>query len=110
MRKKEELILKQIYLEILKVDIKNNFLIVITDNSLIVGVSILQKYSEAPVNNGDNYRFDFNNLNACLIYVNNSVAVIGFGKNEIMGYFITEYCYPNLISARLFTMLGKLLN
>ena len=96
--------------EILKVDIKNNFLIVITDNSLIVGVLMLQKYSEAPLNNGDNYRFDFNNLNTCLVYVNNSVAVIEFGKNKIMGYFRTDYCHPKSISARLFTKLGKLLN
>ena len=94
--------------EILKVDIKNNnFLIVNTDNSLIVGDLTLQKYSEVPWNNGDNCRFDFNNLNTCLVYVNDSVAVIEFGKNEIMGYFRTEYCHPNLISARLFTKAGK---
>jgi intraflagellar transport protein 172 len=94
--------------EILKVDIKNNnFLIVNTDNSLIVGDLTLQKYSEVPWNNSDSCRFDFNNLNTCLVYVNDSVAVIEFGKNEIMGYFRTEYCHPNLISARLFNKAGK---
>ena len=94
--------------EILKVDIKNNnFLIVNTENSLIVGDLTLQKYSEVPWNNSDSCRFDFNNLNTCLVYVNDSVAVIEFGKNEIMGYFRTEYCHPNLISARLFNKAGK---
>ena len=93
--------------EILKVDIKNNnFLIVNTDNSLIVGDLTLQKYSEVPWNNSDSCRFDFNNLNTCLVYVNDSVAVIEFGKNEIMGYFRTEYCHPNLISARLCNKAG----
>ena len=72
-------------------------MIVNTDNSLIVGDLTLQKYSEVPWNNSDSCRFDFNNLNTCLVYVNDSVAVIEFGKNEIMGYFRTEYCHPNLI-------------
>ena len=89
--------------EILKVEIKNNnFLIVTTDNSLIVGDLTTQKYSEVPWNNSDSCRFDFNNLNTCLVYVNDEVAVIEFGNNEIIGYFRTEYCHPNLISARLF--------
>lgn len=94
--------------EILKVEIKNNnFLIVNTDNSLIVGDLTTQKYSEVPWNNSDSYRFDFNNLNTCLVYVNDEVAVIEFGINEIIGYFKTEYCHPNLISARLFTKANK---
>ena len=94
--------------EILKVEIKNNnFLIINTDNSLIVGDLTTQKYSEVPWNNSDNCRFDFNNLNTCLVYVNDEVAVIEFGNNEIIGYFRTEYCHPNLISARLFNKENK---
>jgi len=94
--------------EILKVEIKNNnFLIINTDNSLIVGDLTTQKYSEVPWNNFDSCRFDFNNLNTCLVYVNDEVAVIEFGNNEIIGYFRTEYCHPNLISARLFTKENK---
>ena len=85
----------------------NNFLIVNTDNSLIVGDLTLQKYSEVPWNNSDSCRFDFNNLNTCLVYVNDEVAVIEFGNNEIIGYFRTEYCHPNLISARLFKKPNK---
>ena len=94
--------------EILKVEIKNNnFLIINTDNSLIVGDLTTQKYSEVPWNNADSCRFDFNNLNTCLVYVNDEVAVIEFGNNEIIGYFRTEYCHPNLISARLFNKANK---
>ena len=94
--------------EILKVEIKNNnFLIVNTENSLIVGDLTTQKYSEVSWNNSDNCRFDFNNLNTCLVYVNDEVAVIEFGNNEIIGYFRTEYCHPNLISARLFNKADK---
>ena len=94
--------------EILKVEIKNNnFLIINTDNSLIVGDLTTQKYSEVPWNNPDSCRFDFNNLNTCLVYVNDEVAVIEFGNNEIIGYFRTEYCHPNLISARLFNKGNK---
>jgi intraflagellar transport protein 172 len=94
--------------EILKVEIKNNnFLVITTDNSLIVGDLTTQKYSEVPWNNSDSCRFDFNNLNTCLVYVNDEVAVIEFGNNEIIGYFRTEYCHPNLISARLFNKGNK---
>ena len=90
--------------EILKVEIKNNnFLIVNTENSLIVGDLTSQKYSEVPWTNTGNERFDFNNLNTCLVYVAEEVTVIEFGNNEIIGYFRTEYCHPNLISARLVT-------
>ena len=94
--------------EILKVEIKNNnFLVINTDNSLIVGDLTTQKYSEVPWNNSDSCRFDFNNLNTCLVYVNQEVTVIEFGNNEIIGYFRTEYCHPNLISARLFKKPNK---
>lgn len=94
--------------EILKVEIKNNnFLVINTDNSLIVGDLTTQKYSEVPWNNTDSCRFDFNNLNTCLVYVNQEVSVIEFGHNEIIGYFRTEYCHPNLISARLFKKPNK---
>ena len=94
--------------EILKVEIKNNnFLVINTDNSLIVGDLTTQKYSEVPWNNADSCRFDFNNLNTCLVYVNQEVSVIEFGNNEIIGYFRTEYCHPNLISARLFKKPNK---
>ena len=93
--------------EILKVEIQNNnFLVVKTDNSLIVGDLTTQKYSEVPWNNND-CKFDFNNYNTCLVYVNDEVAVIEFGNNEIIGYFRTEYCHTNLISARLFTKGNK---
>ena len=94
--------------EILKVEIKNNnFLVINTDNSLIVGDLTTQKYSEVPWNNSDSCRYDFNNFNTCLVYVNDEVAVIEFGNNEIIGYFRTEFCHPNLISARLFTKGNK---
>jgi adiponectin receptor len=55
--------------EILKVEIKNNnFLVITTDNSLIVGDLTTQKYSEVPWNNSDSCRFDFNNLNLQNVY------------------------------------------
>lgn len=88
--------------EITKVEVQNNnFITINTESSLIVGDLSTQKWSEVPWNSNGNEKFDFNNVNTCLVYVSGEIAVIEFGNNEIVGYFRTEYCHPNLISAKI---------
>ena len=88
--------------EIQKVNIQNNnFIVVNTETSLIVGDITSQKWSEVPWNTNGNEKYDFNNYNTCLVYVNGEIAVIEFGNNEIVGYFRTDFPHPNLISANI---------
>ena len=88
--------------EILKVNIQNNnFIIVNTETSLIVGDLTTQKWSEVPWNTNGNEKYDFNNNNTCLVYVNGEIAVIEYGNSEIVGYFRTDFPHPNLISAKI---------
>ena len=88
--------------EILKVNVQeDNFIIINTENSLIVGDLTLQKISEVSFNSNGTEKFDFNNYNSCLVYSTGEIAVIEFGNNEIIGYFKTDYSHQNLISAKI---------
>ena len=88
--------------EINKVSIENNnFVIINTKNSLIIGDLTSQKFSEIPWNLSGEEKFDVNNYGICLVYVNGEIAVIEFGNNEIVGYFRTDFSHPNLISAKI---------
>ena len=88
--------------EILKVNIQDeNYIIINTEHSLIVGDLSLQKFSEVPFNSTGTEKFDFNNYNSCLVYSTGEIAVIEYGNNEIIGYFKTDYTHQNLISAKI---------
>ena len=88
--------------EILKVNIQEeNYIIINTEHSLIVGDLSLQKFSEVPFNSTGTEKFDFNNYNSCLVYSTGEIAVIEYGNNEIIGYFKTDYTHQNLISAKI---------
>lgn len=87
--------------EILKVSVQNNnYIVITTESSLIVGDLNTQKWSEVPWHSTGEEKYDFNNCNTCLVYVNGEIAVIEFSNNEIVGYFRTEFSHPNLVSAK----------
>ncbi|MCQ2816330.1 MAG: hypothetical protein MJ252_03590 [archaeon] len=88
--------------EIIKLNIYlDNFVVMFTKESLLVGDISLEKYSEIPWKKADNEKFDFSNTNVCMIYSSEGLALIEYGSNEILGYCPTEYIHSNLISCRL---------
>lgn len=99
----KRLIIKPKYsTEITKMNIYlDNFVVMFTKESMIVGDITLEKYSEIQWRRGGQEKFDFSNTNVCMIYSIEGLALIEYGSNEILGYCPTEYVHSNLISCRL---------
>jgi intraflagellar transport protein 172 len=88
--------------EINKINIYlDNYIVMQTKESLILGDLDSEKYSELPWNFNSTEKYDFSNLNVCMIFSSGELTLIEYGNNEIMGYCRTEYIHSNLISVRL---------
>ncbi len=88
--------------EINKINIYlDNYIVMHTKESLIVGDLDYEKYSELPWNFNNTEKFDFSNPNVCMIFNAGELTLIEYGNNDIMGYCRTEYIHSNLISVRL---------
>ena len=92
----------QMSTDIVKLNIYlDNFVVLFTKESLIVGDLNLEKHSEIQWKKSGQEKFDFSNYNVCMVYNNDGLALIEYGSNEILGYCPTEYINSNLISCRL---------
>ena len=92
----------QMSTDIVKLNIYlDNFVVLFTKESLIVGDLNLEKHSEIQWKRSGQEKFDFSNYNVCMVYNNDGLALIEYGRNEILGYCPTEYINSNLISCRL---------
>ena len=88
--------------EITKININSdNYLVLYTKESLIIGDIEQEKYSELQWAPTGEEKFDFTNLNVCMIYNAGELTLIEYGNSQILGYCKTEYIHSNLISARL---------
>ena len=88
--------------EITKININlDNYLILNTKESLIIGDIDQEKYSELQWCYSGDEKFDFTNLNVCMVYNSGELTLIEYGNSQILGYCKTEYIHSNLISARL---------
>ena len=89
-------------IEITKINIYlDNFVVMFTRESLIVGDLDLEKHSEIPWKRSQQERFDFGNANVCMVYSVDGLVLIEYGNNEILGYCPTDYIRSDLISCRL---------
>ena len=79
----------------------DNYVVMFTKESLILGDLNLEKYSEIPWKRTGQEKFDFSNYNICMVFSNEGLALIEYGTNEILSYCPTEYISSNLISCRL---------
>jgi intraflagellar transport protein 172 len=97
------LVLKPQYsTEITKININlDNYLVLFTKESLILGDIDQEKYSEFQWNPSGDEKFDFTNNNVCMIYNAGELTLVEYGNSQILGYCKTEYIHSNLISARL---------
>ena len=100
---KKRLIIKpQLSIEITKINIYlDNYVVMFTKESLIVGDLNLEKHSEIQWKKTGQEKFDFSNYNVCMVYNTEGLALIEYGSNEILGYCPTDYIHSNLISCRL---------
>ncbi len=88
--------------EIQKINIYlDNYIVMHTKESLIIGDLDFEKSSELPWNFNSTEKFDFSNPNVCMIFNAGELTLVEYGNNEIMGYCRTEYIHSNLISVRL---------
>ena len=88
--------------QILKINIYlDNYVVIFTKESLILGDLNLEKHSEIQWKRTGNEKFDFSNFNICMVYSNEGLALIEYGQNEILSYCPTEYINKDLISCRL---------
>ena len=95
--------------EIVKINIYlDNYVVIFTKESLIVGDLNLEKCSEINWKRSGQEKFDFSNYNVCMIYNTDGLALIEYGSNEILGYCPSEYINSNLISCRINNNSGQL--
>ena len=88
--------------QIVKINIYlDNYVVIFTKESLILGDLNLEKHSEIPWKRNGQEKFDFSNLNICMVYSTDGLALIEYGTNEILSYCPTEYINKDLISCRL---------
>ena len=88
--------------EITKININlDNYLVLNTKESLIIGDIDQEKYSELQWSPSGEEKFDFTNTNVCMVYNAGELTLIEYGNSQILGYCKTEYIHSNLISARL---------
>ena len=88
--------------QIIKINIYlDNYVVMFTKESLIVGDLNLEKHSEIQWKRTGQEKFDFSNYNVCMVYSSEGLALIEYGSNEILSYCPTEYVSSNLISCRL---------
>ena len=88
--------------EINKINIYlDNYIVMTTKESLILGDLDNEKYSELPWHYNSYEKFDFSNPHVCMIFNAGELTLVEYGNNEIMGYCRTEYIHSNLISVRL---------
>lgn len=88
--------------EIVKINIYlDNFIIMFTRESLILGDLDNEKCSEISWKQTNQEKFDFSNQNVCMIFNQGELTLIEYGNNEILGYCRTEYIHSNLISVRI---------
>ena len=88
--------------QIVKINIYlDNYVVMFTKESMILGDLNLEKHSEIPWKRNGQEKFDFSNYNVCMVYSNEGLALIEYGSNEILSYCPTEYVNSNLISCRL---------
>ena len=88
--------------QIMKINIYlDNYVVMFTKESLILGDLNLEKHSEIQWKRSGNEKFDFSNFNICMVYSNEGLALIEYGQNEILSYCPTEYINKDLISCRL---------
>jgi len=89
-------------LEITKVNIyKDRYLVASTFESIILGDLITCKVSEVMWRGSGNEKFDFNNLNVCMIFNAGELTLVEYGQNEPLGTCRTEFKKASQISARL---------
>ena len=79
----------------------DNYVVMFTKESLILGDLNLEKHSEIQWKRTGQEKFDFSNFNVCMVYSNEGLALMEYGSNEILGYCPTDYIHSNLISCRL---------
>lgn len=79
----------------------DNFIVMATKESLVLGDIDSEKQSEIGWNFNSNEKFDFSNPNVCMIYNAGELTLVEYGNNEILGYCRTEYIHTRLISTRL---------
>jgi intraflagellar transport protein 172 len=88
--------------EIIKINIYlDNFIVMSTKESLVLGDLEGEKSSELAWNVTGKEKFEFNNPGICMIFASGELALVEFGKDEILGYCRTEYIHSNLISCRI---------
>lgn len=80
---------------------KDNFIVITTRESIILGDIENEKQSEIVWNINGKEKYDFSNPNVCMIYAAGELTLIEYGNDEILGYCKTEYIHTDLISARL---------
>jgi intraflagellar transport protein 172 len=101
---KRLVIKSQLSSDILKLNIYlDNYIVMATRESIVLGDLEGEKCSELPWNVTGKEKFDFNNPNVCMIYSSGELALVEYGRNDILGYCRTEYIHSNLISVRLGT-------
>jgi intraflagellar transport protein 172 len=86
--------------EISKMNIFGNNIVFTTKDSLLIGDVDRGKYSEIPWIVTGKEIYDFSNPGMCMIYHTGELAIIEYGKNEIIGYCRTDYIHPNVVSAK----------
>eukprot|EP00906_Rhabdomonas_costata_P036994 RCo051951 len=82
---------------------QDRYLVAHTDTTLLLGDLVSCKLSEVPWPNttrGEE-RFIFDNPQVCLVYHAGELAVVEYGRNEVLGVCRTEHISAHLVSVRI---------
>lgn len=80
---------------------KDNYSIVTTNKSILIGCVGLGLYSELNWVLSGNEFFDFSKENVCLIYVLDEINIVEFGEHAILGCFKSSFLQKDLVSVRI---------
>eukprot|EP01062_Namystynia_karyoxenos_P065890 TRINITY_DN59944_c0_g1_i1.p1 TRINITY_DN59944_c0_g1~~TRINITY_DN59944_c0_g1_i1.p1 ORF type:complete len:1796 (+),score=840.25 TRINITY_DN59944_c0_g1_i1:110-5389(+) len=88
--------------KLLRVNIyKDQFLVAHSDQTLLVGALATCKLSEVQWLSEGHEKFVFDNPQVCMIFNAGELALVEYGRNEILGSCRTSHIQPHLISVRI---------
>eukprot|EP01065_Artemidia_motanka_P041067 TRINITY_DN5263_c0_g4_i1.p1 TRINITY_DN5263_c0_g4~~TRINITY_DN5263_c0_g4_i1.p1 ORF type:complete len:1760 (+),score=631.40 TRINITY_DN5263_c0_g4_i1:78-5357(+) len=88
--------------KLLRVNIyKDQYLVAHSDQTLLVGALATCKLSEVPWQSEGNEKFVFDSPQVCMIFNAGELALVEYGRNEILGSCRTEHMRPHQISVRI---------
>lgn len=79
----------------------DRYLVANTNDTLICGDFETGKMSEVPWNFVGNEKYVFDNPNVCMIYASGELAMVEYGRNEILSSCRTEHVRNTLVSVRI---------